>query len=96
MEYRLKRDNCDMIGQEVNVEYYKSKGWKVVEEIQKNTADTSKVEAQAQARVLELMKLNKTEQLELIKALGCEVTTELARASEEDRLKLILKLEKGN
>ena len=96
MDYRIKLDNCDMIVSEMNLHYYKSQGWKVVEEIQTQSVDTSKVTAQAQARVLELMKLKKEEQLELIKALGCEVTTDIARASEEDRIKLILKLEKGN
>lgn len=92
MDYRVKLDNCDQVVSELNLAYWKNKGWQVVEEIQSQYVDTSQIEA----RVLELMQLKKEEQIELLKILGCEITTEIQRATSEERIKLILKLEKGN
>ena len=77
--------------EEAHVQEYKNRGWKTENEA--NALQNAKELAEKQQkRVFELMGMKKEEQLALIEELG---GTDDGRGTAEERIKLIIELEKG-
>ena len=77
--------------EEVHEQEYRTKGWKTYEEANA-LQNVKELAEKQQKRVFELMAMKKEEQLALIQSLG---GTDDGRGTAEERIRLILELEKG-
>lgn len=84
-------DGVSIEVEQAHVQEYKNRGWKTFDEA--NALQSAKELAEKQQkRVFELMAMKKEEQLALIEKLG---GSDDGRGTAEERIRLIIELEKG-